>query len=119
MLFRSITIHKINGFPNDIWGWGVEDKALQNRTEYYNIKKITNMTNTVEQPLYLLRFNDVNDRERKYTSQNTNKHYNKYNTLNNEQKLQEIMSSGLNNLKYTVLERKMIHNMVEVIKVDI
>ena len=21
-------IHKINGYPNDIWGWGCEDKAL-------------------------------------------------------------------------------------------
>ena len=113
------TIHKINGFPNDVWGWGTEDKALQNRAEYYNIKKITNLTNKVEHPLYLLRFNDVNDRETKYTSQNTNKHYTKFNTLNNEQKLQEIMSSGLNNLKYTILERKMIHNVVEVIKVEI
>ena len=33
---KDSTIHKINGFPNDIWGWGAEDKALQNRTEYYN-----------------------------------------------------------------------------------
>ena len=33
------TIKKINGFPNDIWGWGTEDKALQNRGEFYNIKK--------------------------------------------------------------------------------
>ena len=42
------TIQKINGFPNDVWGWGTEDKALQNRTEYYNIKKITNLTNKQE-----------------------------------------------------------------------
>lgn len=116
---KNSTIHKINGFPNDIWGWGTEDKALQNRSEYYNVKKITNLTNKVEHPLYLLRFNDVNDRERKYTSQNTNKHYIRFKSLNNEQKLQEIMSSGLNNLKYTIIERKMIHNMVEVIKVEI
>ena len=33
------TLHQLNGFPNDIWGWGSEDKALQNRAEYYNIKK--------------------------------------------------------------------------------
>lgn len=116
---KDITIHKINGFPNDVWGWGTEDKALQNRAEYYNIKKITNLTNKVEHPLYLLRFNDVNDRERKNTSQNRNKHYTKFNTLNSEQKLQEIMSSGLNNLNYTILERKMIHNIVEVIKIEI
>ena len=32
---NNSTIHKINGFPNDIWGWGIEDKILQNRAEYY------------------------------------------------------------------------------------
>jgi len=116
---KDNTIHKINGFPNDVWGWGTEDKALQNRAEYYNIKKIINLTNDVEHPLYLQRFNDVDDREIKHTSQNTNKHYTIFKTLNNEQKLEEIMSSGLNNLKYTILERKMIHDMVEVIKVEI
>jgi hypothetical protein len=116
---KDITIHTINGFPNDVWGWGAEDKALQNRAEYYNIKKITNLTNKVEHPLYLHRFNDVNDRETKHTSQNTNKHYHIFHKLNNEQKLQEIMSSGLNNIEYTILERKNIHDLVEIIKVDI
>ena len=116
---KDSTIHKINGFPNNIWGWGCEDKALQNRTEYYNINKITNLTNKVEHPQYLLRFNDVNDRNTKHISQNTNKHYTIFKTLNDDQKLQEIMSSGLNNLEYTILERKMIHDMVEVIKVEI
>ena len=116
---KDSTIHQVNGFPNDVWGWGTEDKALQNRIEYYNIKKITNLTNKVEHPLYLLRFNDVNDRETKHTSQNTNKHYQRFQKLNTEHKLQEIMSSGLNNLEYTILERKMIHNIVEVIKVEI
>lgn len=115
----SRTIHSINGFPNDVWGWGTEDKALQNRAEYYNIKKITTLTNKTEHPLYLQRFNDVNDRDTKHISHNTNKHYTVFKTLNSEQKLQEIMSSGLNNLEYTVLERKMMHDMVEVIKVDI
>ena len=35
------TIHIINGYPNDFWGWGVEDKVLQRRSEFYNIKKQT------------------------------------------------------------------------------
>ena len=77
------------------------------------------LTTSKEHPEYIQRFDDVNDRARKHTSQNTNKHYNKFKTLNSEQKLKEIMSSGLNNLKYTILERKMIHDIVEIIKVDI
>lgn len=113
------TIQKINGFPNDIWGWGVEDKALQNRTEFYNIKKITNLTNDKEHPKYLHRFDDVNDRKTDYTSQNIKKHFDIFPLLDNEKKLQEIISSGLNNLKYTIIERKKIHDIVELIKVDI
>ena len=31
---QSKTFFDINGFPNDIWGWGHEDKALQNRAEF-------------------------------------------------------------------------------------
>ena len=113
------TIHAINGFPNNVWGWGTEDKALQNRSEYYNINKITNLTNNMKHPLYLLRFNNVNDKETRHLALNSKKHYKTFKNLNNEQKLQEIMSSGLNNLKYTILERKMIHNIVELIKVEI
>ena len=30
------TYEDINGFPNTYWGWGVEDKALQNRAETYD-----------------------------------------------------------------------------------
>ena len=116
---KDITIQKINGFPNEIWGWGTEDKALQNRAEYYNIKKLTNFTTKSEHPLYLKRFHNVNDRDKKNIVINTIKHYNKFKTLNDKEKLQEIMSSGLNNLEYTILQRKMIHDMVESIKVTI
>lgn len=39
--------------------------------------------------------------------------------LDDKQKEEMIMSSGLNNLEYTIIERKMIHDMVELIKVEI
>jgi hypothetical protein len=113
------TIQKINGFPNNIWGWGNEDKALQNRAEYFNIKKITNLTNKEEHPQYLLRFDDVNDREMASVPQNYKKHYVDFQRLTREQKLQDIMSSGVNNVSYTIIERKNIHDMVEIIKVII
>lgn len=113
------TIHMINGFPNNIWGWGSEDKALQNRAEYFNIKKITNLTNDKEHPEYILRFNDIDDRNRKFSHVNHNHHYNQFQRLNNEEKLHEIMNSGINNLIYTTVDKYDISDNMKVIKVSI
>lgn len=118
----DVNIQKINGFPNNYWGWGIEDKALQNRSDFYNLKKITNLTNKKEYPEYLKRFDDRHDRIKDNNEITNKKHYENYvlfNKLNDTQKEALIMSSGLNNLKYTILERKMIHNIVELIKVEI
>uniref|UniRef100_A0A6C0J4Q2 Galactosyltransferase C-terminal domain-containing protein n=1 Tax=viral metagenome TaxID=1070528 RepID=A0A6C0J4Q2_9ZZZZ len=114
-------VQMINGFPNDIWGWGTEDKALQNRTEFYKVKKIKNLiiNERNKSKQYFTHFYDVNDRELKNMEYNTIKHYKNFNLLNDDQKLQEVMSSGLNDLEYTILERKMIHDMTELIKVEI
>jgi len=116
---KNEVINKINGFPNDVWGWGSEDKALQNRSEYFKIKKSTFLLNNEQQPQYLTRFDDINDRDTKNISKNINKHYHHFKTLNDEEKLKEIMNSGLSNLDYKVIDRKKIHDIVEWIKVDI
>jgi hypothetical protein len=44
---------------------------------------------------------------------------NRINALSLEKQHDLINDSGLNNLEYTVLERKNIHEMVEIIKVEI
>lgn len=115
---NDFDIQKINGFPNNIWGWGCEDKALQNRTEYFDIIKTTSLMNNKNHPEYLVRFNDINDREFKNHKTNHHKHYLLFKKLNKKQQLQVIMSSGINNLKYTIIEKIKI-NTIEIIKVDI
>lgn len=112
-------IKKINGFPNNIWGWGNEDKALQNRSEYYKLTKITNLTTKYSYPEYIIRFDDVNDRERSNIHINYYKEYIQFKNLSDKEKEEMIMSSGLNNIEYKIIERKMIHDIVELIKVDI
>lgn len=113
--FRSDTFFNINGFPNDIWGWGHEDKALQNRAVFKNLKINKNiLSNDPNISNYLLRFNDIDDR---ITSSNVGLLYNKY--YNNKTNINDLMSSGLNNLQYTILERKNINDYVELIKVSI
>ena len=112
-------IHQINGFPNNIWGWGTEDKALQNRAEYYNIEKITSMTDTNEHTEYILRFDDIYDKEKTNMPRNTFLHYRVFPTLTDEQKLAVIQQSGLMNIQYTILEREQVHPIVEWIKVEL
>lgn len=116
---KDEVFQKINGFPNDVWGWGAEDKALQNRAEYYNINKITNLKNDKKYPLYFLRFDDIKDQNLINHPKNRHQHYVLFNRYNDKQKKDNILSSGLNNIQYEILERKNIHNIVEIIKVKI
>ena len=114
-------IFKINGFPNNYWGWGCEDKALQNRSEYYNINISKNiLNNNPKKNDYFKIFNDINDR--KSDNKSSTKHNFEYHTfkrLNKTEKEKRILSSGLNNIEYTIIERKEISNNIEIIKVDI
>lgn len=109
----SFNINKVNGFPNDIWGWGCEDKALQIRTEYYNIIKETNIlhNNKTRDDEYFKTFDDINDRD----TTNYNKYYRKYYNKN----INIDFSSGLNNIDYNIIERYEISDNIELIKVDI
>lgn len=115
----SKNIFKVNGFPNDIWGWGAEDKALQNRTEFFGLKKLTNLTNNNQYPEYLLRLDDVNDRKRRNHMKNHRIHYHEFQMLNSENKLKSINSSGFNNLKYSIIERKKLDEIVDHIIVQL
>jgi beta-1,4-galactosyltransferase 1 len=110
------TIFDINGFPNHIWGWGIEDRALYFRCRIKNISitnnklnnfKILNHTSNAE--VYTGEKKVISDIWRE---QNINK-------LNTEQRNELIMSSGLNNLQYTIKEHKIIHEIVELITVGI
>lgn len=108
---------KVNGFPNYIWGWGIEDRAL-----YYRCY-IKHLTITDEHGNYPFKTMQHTSNAHKYTGEKSRisdiwskPHIDK---LNDEQKEELIMNSGLNTLEYNILERKMIHNIVEMIKVEI
>ena len=109
-------IFNINGFPNNIWGWGIEDRALYFRCRMKNI----NITNNPNQSFKIMPHtsNSITyTGEKKLISDMWRENY--INKLDDTQKEEMIMGSGLNNLKYTILERKNIHDMVELIKVEI
>lgn len=119
---HSDSIDIMNGFPNDIWGWGVEDKALQNRADFHGIKKLSALIakRGIEYPDYLKRFDDVNDRVTSDSFKATDQfHYRTWPNISNEEKRNYISTNGINTLKYTVVERKCINDIIEHIKVDI
>ena len=123
--FSHDDIFFVNGFPNYIWGWGIEDRVLYYRHKILNIncrdsnyglqkskKKFFflphkhNGNNT--HPNNYLSKNNISDIENKI-----------YNSNNIELQKQHIMSSGLNNLQYKILEKINISDYVELIKVSI
>jgi predicted glycosyltransferase involved in capsule biosynthesis len=115
--FKRKVFEKINGFPNNFWGWGVEDKALQNRAEYYDVNISKNITTDDEKRYnYFLRFDDIDDREK---LDQHKKWYNEYKRFGKLEKKEEyIKSSGLNTLKYELLDETRYKN-IETIKVRI
>ena len=115
------TIDKINGFPNNIWGWGVEDKALKNRGDFYKLEKKTVLLHTdkYRDDEYFKAFNDIDDRNKKNHSHNHLKHYKLFDKLPDSYKEKVITSDGLNTLKYDVIEKKILDMEVECIKVKI
>jgi hypothetical protein len=109
-------IFDVNGFPNDIWGWGIEDRVLYYRCIMKQYKITDNkkqLFKIMPHPSNVIKY--VN--EKKKLSDMWRQNY--IDTLNEKQKEEMIMGSGLNNLDYTILERKTVHDMVELIKVDI
>jgi hypothetical protein len=112
--FDGKTFKKINGYPNNFWGWGGEDDALIIRLLQSGINKIyypkkgsiidteeiNNKRIGLENKLKI-----INKEEIKYE-----KIYNDMKTWNN---------NGLNTLEYKILERNQLDQNISIIKVDL
>lgn len=94
----------MNGFPNTYWGWGCEDKALQNRMEFQKIsvnKKF--LSNPEGSKHFKLPPNDNDDTKRIKSddfSKRTWFNYTIWNTLQNIDKLKFISRDGINTCNY-------------------
>jgi len=118
---RAETMLKTNGFPNNYWGWGVEDRALQNRAELANIQKLTTiLSNDPRVPEF---FTVDNNHERVQSnntvSQRTHIDYSMWPHMSQSAKQDYVNQSGFNTLTYTVLERTQLNDISERILVDI
>lgn len=99
---------KVGGFPNNFWGWGVEDKAFQNRVEFFNIpiKKII----LRNRPGFTENF-DFD--EKKFESKkdsfryfyNYRIQYEKWASLSEARQMRIVNSSGLKNLNFRIIKQ--------------
>ena len=118
---RAETMLKTNGFPNNYWGWGVEDRALQNRAELVNVRKLTTiLSNDPRVPEF---FTVDNNHERVQSNntvgQRTHIDYSMWPHMSQSAKEDYVNQSGFNTLTYTVLERIQLNDITEKILVDI
>ena len=119
--FTKHIFEKSNGYPNNFWGWGVEDKSLQNRVEYMKIPIVKYLRrNSPNVSDFITVRNDINDRHKDNLFNNkTSFEYNIFNTLTDSMKLKHINSTGLNTLEYKIISKETINENVEIIKVNI
>jgi len=118
--FKKKVFIEINGFPNEIWGWGTEDKALQNRAEYKRAKVTKNiLDNDPEKDKYFTIFDDVDDRVKTNEGINWYKSYKLYDRLSDDEKRKDLMVDGLNNLTFKIEKIENINDDIKKITVNI
>lgn len=111
-------IKEINGFPNYIWGWGIEDRALYYRAIIKQCKILDSNCKRSE-------FKIMNHKTNAHIYRNekqifSDKWSSKYiNSINDKDKNEMVNESGLNTIEYKIIERKQLHDIVELIKVEI
>jgi len=115
--FTKTSIFSSNGFPNYIWGWGLEDRALFYRYTIMNHSispNYTNDTNFIK--LYHKSNCEIYVNEKKRIS---DKESEIFNCNDKAKQITYIMSSGLNNLEYKIIAKEHVSENIEIIKVSI
>ncbi len=118
--FKKESFFKINGFPNNFYGWGVEDMVLLNRAIFHKINITKNVLSGSQDAIEKFKiFNDNHDRSNEELTQKTDFEYDKYKYLSNDEKiLHNAKLGGINNLKYIILKTETINDYIKLIKVD-
>jgi hypothetical protein len=118
--FTHDSIFEVNGFPNYIWGWGIEDRAL-----YYRYQMLSKKISDYKYGQYK-NGSDFTRLNHKHNGSNTHPRNKKISDSENEivnksleEQKRHIYSSGLNNLDYDIISRETIADNIEYIKVSI
>jgi hypothetical protein len=116
--FNKKLFQKINGYPNNFWGWGGEDDILLNRLIENNSLKLY-----YPEKGEIIDFEEVNNKVINLSA--------KLNKLRNDKLKTEMLvekivadlyywkKNGINNLNYKILKRSEINKRTTQIKVDL
>ena len=110
--FKGNVFKKINGFNNNYWGWGIEDRDLYYRSVFYKINIIRDNKT---------RFKVLNHKHKGYefNKKKSDKCDNIFNSNNNNKIKEFILESGLNNLEYKIIKEENIKDNIKKIIVEI
>ena len=113
---RKKVVKNINGFPNYIWGWGIEDRALYFRAIHKKIEMSKWFRDSVKND-----FKFLNHKSNSFKFKNRKLKISNYinDIAYNQNKMEEeIKSSGITSLKYSLIQKiDLIHN-ISILKVD-
>ena len=115
--FRSSTYENINGFPNNFWGWGCEDKDLQNRAEFKSINVVKNILDVDPEKDQYFKIFDSHVRDK--ICPHHNFVYNLWENTSIEDKEKYIENNGLSTLNYKIIKEEMLMDNVKKITVEI
>ena len=113
------SVYKMNGFPNYIWGWGIEDRALYYRSVLRGIN-ITDLRKSESYAINSLHHKSnaqVYTGEKKKISDIWTLEYIK--SLSPEEREFLVTSSGLSDLDFTIIDLFKISDDIEMYKVSI
>lgn len=118
LMFNKELFEKINGYPNNFWGWGGEDSALLVRMYLCGIRKIYYPLKGKVIDTELIDNKQIDIKTKKYIeNENKNKEQNMY-----EKSIYDVSiwkKNGLSNLNYKIIEKIKITKNTTNIKVDL
>jgi hypothetical protein len=114
--FTKDTYEKINGLPNYIWGWGIEDRAFYYRCKTLKLNISQNLSNKQN-------FTFLKHKTNAYVFEEIKKNIsdqedNIYLNETKENKLNHMFSSGLNDLTFEIISKKELNQFTTLIQVD-
>jgi hypothetical protein len=115
----SCSFQEANGFPNNIWGWGIEDRALfyrytinkNNMSDYLKKTTLNMLKNLPHKPN-----NEIYSGEKKKISDLEDLIFN---TENKEIQLSHFKKSGLNNINYEIISSQKLNKHTKLISVKL